>query len=1093
MKRILALSLCVAILITGLPIFCSVTALAEQGQAEYMPSIPQDAVEFQGHYYKYFADKMEWSDAENYCEDLGGHLVTISNEAENLFVNSLNEENKFWTEATMAEKGVWIGAAEVQEGVWQWVTGKPFEYSNFYPGEPNNEWNVEDCLEMYPDGSWNDLSSNWILPFICEWDVDTTDIPSPTGASVSITEDEYLVWQNMVTEISARVTNESSTAITWSSSDSSVISFGEAELRVVLSDNKDEDETASYWISGIKMTALKAGTAIITAKTASGAISRRRVTVMEYKDGVSLDTHQYILKLGDTIPFFATVSHCGNSVVNFTWRTSNKSVVSFEDDVDTLSVTVLKPGIRKPSVNLIAKAEGTATITCTLWNGESVSKEVTVSSDNTNTLVSNYYNTPVTTPDAKSTLQQDAEDWYKKCNNYLTKLKETVDEKRSPDSNEKGEKLKDFVNLMKAADEEKNGTYINFEFNIEDIFSSNTFPNNWKNYAYDALANYIFSRCKSINLQSAGLNESKIISELNSTLKTGSFDKTYGDVVVTIKGLSFGSFFCEMTCYNKNDSGKKYKFPVCSTYDSAKEALYNFYNEVQSVKEDALNEVYNAIFKDISKIALSTFTDSYLNSHFPAEVTSALSKKGLGNLRNVLSHFYDYNSKVYSKINTAEAITDAMVDEVKENLKNVSSLPSVSGLGTQKSALVTAEQTIKDHLNNYNNGTITSPTPWYEKAYNCIKKIFINCPVSVSVLDQNGTQIGYVSDDDIWFDEDIYIEYNSGSKIIYCPPDLDISLTATGTDAGKLCCSVENYQDGVPVGRSNYYDIYLSKGLVIDFINNDLSESGVDLEVNGVKKDPNEYISAYEDACVEIETANLSLPIGHVYGGGYYTRGDGVVVAAEPSPGYKFCGWYNKKGQIVSFDSVYEFTARNDEKLYALFSEKHEYNIYLEFSGASLILQNNPKVNFAVKKDLLDSIGYENPYAVFFVGENEITVSEYTTNDKYFVFSLDEVPSDILNSEISATLYASRGSAVSYGSSITSTALDFGTQGRDLNEDGVIDILDLVRLENMLSGVSVPEESEDTFDLDFTGTFDVLDLVYLRKMLLVLLKHFSSP
>ena len=138
-----------------------------------------------------------------------------------------------------------------------------------------------------------------------------------------------------------------------------------------------------------------------------------------------------------------------------------------------------------------------------------------------------------------------------------------------------------------------------------------------------------------------------------------------------------------------------------------------------------------------------------------------------------------------------------------------------------------------------------------------------------------------------------------------------------------------------------------------------------------------------------------------------------------------------------------------------------------------------------VEKDLTLVSGYENPYVVFVVDGNEITVSEYTTNDKYYIFTLNDINKDQLNSEVTAALYATYKDTLISGDSMTATVFAFGTLGCDVNGDGSVDIKDLVRLKKLMSGVPLSEESETIPDLDFNGALDALDPKYLVKMLLI--------
>lgn len=134
------------------------------------------------HKYKLFDESMEWEKAKEYCEGLGGHLVTITSETEQEFVTAIAEKSK--------KKNIWLGA-EMVSGEFFWITGEKFAYKNWNDGEPNNVNNNQNTIMMYTysginsdgysitPGVWNDESKqgrNWPgytvndTGFICEWD-----------------------------------------------------------------------------------------------------------------------------------------------------------------------------------------------------------------------------------------------------------------------------------------------------------------------------------------------------------------------------------------------------------------------------------------------------------------------------------------------------------------------------------------------------------------------------------------------------------------------------------------------------------------------------------------------------------------------------------------------------------------------------------------------------------------------------------------------------------------------------------------------------------------------------------------------------------
>ena len=96
------------------------------------PDYLLDAEEFNGHYYKIVDTPMRWKDAQENCEKMNGHLVTIASEDEQNFVADLvaREGSKY---------NYWLGGTDAaKEGVWEWVTGEPWSYSNWRKYQPNN-------------------------------------------------------------------------------------------------------------------------------------------------------------------------------------------------------------------------------------------------------------------------------------------------------------------------------------------------------------------------------------------------------------------------------------------------------------------------------------------------------------------------------------------------------------------------------------------------------------------------------------------------------------------------------------------------------------------------------------------------------------------------------------------------------------------------------------------------------------------------------------------------------------------------------------------------------------------------------------------
>jgi gliding motility-associated-like protein len=89
--------------------------------------------------------------AESFAQTLGGHIVSIQSATENAcLANELNNHGYSGV--------IWIGYTDVvTEGTFLWLDGSPFGYTNWNTGEPNNAGGNENCTQMYPNGTWNDL------------------------------------------------------------------------------------------------------------------------------------------------------------------------------------------------------------------------------------------------------------------------------------------------------------------------------------------------------------------------------------------------------------------------------------------------------------------------------------------------------------------------------------------------------------------------------------------------------------------------------------------------------------------------------------------------------------------------------------------------------------------------------------------------------------------------------------------------------------------------------------------------------------------------------------------------------------------------
>lgn len=130
--------------------------------------IPNEAKVFMRHHYLFVAGRLTWHEAKKACEEMGGHLVTITSKDENDFVNNLG---------TSEYRLTWVGLTDEGRAFrdWQWVTGDGVQFSNWVPGRPDNGFGNEHYVFVYQGkggGAWDDTTVSYpnITGCVCEWD-----------------------------------------------------------------------------------------------------------------------------------------------------------------------------------------------------------------------------------------------------------------------------------------------------------------------------------------------------------------------------------------------------------------------------------------------------------------------------------------------------------------------------------------------------------------------------------------------------------------------------------------------------------------------------------------------------------------------------------------------------------------------------------------------------------------------------------------------------------------------------------------------------------------------------------------------------------
>jgi hypothetical protein len=115
------------------------------------------------HYYALVNVSINWADARDAAasrqyEGLQGHLATVTSANENLWLT-----NTFTGDELHLH---WIGGSQPPDstepdGGWTWITGEPWDFSNWWtPGEPNNLNGTEDSI-LFDHGVLPEVGKAW--------------------------------------------------------------------------------------------------------------------------------------------------------------------------------------------------------------------------------------------------------------------------------------------------------------------------------------------------------------------------------------------------------------------------------------------------------------------------------------------------------------------------------------------------------------------------------------------------------------------------------------------------------------------------------------------------------------------------------------------------------------------------------------------------------------------------------------------------------------------------------------------------------------------------------------------------------------------
>ncbi len=285
---------------------------------------------YNGHTYKVIDDKMTWEEAKVACEDMGGHLVTITSAEEQEVIESLMEENYL--------VGYFIGGY-MENNSLHWITGEKVSYTNWYPGEPSVT-DGETICELYTSylvghiGStsdayrWNNINNDAEgRGYICE-------IEPVSVSSITLSDTNIELEVNKTKTLTATLMPQDGLfpAVVWSSANTNVAT-----------------------VSNGVVTAVGSGTTTITAEC-GGKKATCTVKVVKPYGSIKFDETSKELFIKESTKL--NVSYLPADAVgskDLIWSSSNNKVAVVDDN-----------GV------ITALSAGNATITAKLANNQSI-------------------------------------------------------------------------------------------------------------------------------------------------------------------------------------------------------------------------------------------------------------------------------------------------------------------------------------------------------------------------------------------------------------------------------------------------------------------------------------------------------------------------------------------------------------------------------------------------------------------------------------------------------------------------------------------------------------------------------------------------
>lgn len=605
-------------------------------------------------------------------------------------------------------------------------------------------------------------------------------------------------------------------------------------------------------------------------------------------------------------------------------------------------------------------------------------------------------------------LRNAANKWIQACNDYIALLAEKC-EKNAKEA-DKNTELQAVIEkkAKELMEQDTENSWLGLPVNL---------PKDAELYCYEALYEAIIAGGKRENIDFGSVKTglfgtistgTKIVKTITKSINNISFEKKYGKYKITISATGFnGAYMGSISVRNLQGYGAYYGM-LASPQNAALEVVADYITALRDLEINAICSVFTAAASDLKIKSINDLTKNWIKRNLKKNI-KIFQDKGFGQVDEFLGNcvqYYQYVSKLNKNTDISEFVNNVKTTyDYADKLSNSGYTASDIILNKAMTIVKNAESELKNRALDYLYGTGYDFDKDDKGFANFVKSIF-KCPVSISVYNSNNELIGYVGEDDIWYDDTIIIMQEGDVKTIYSNQDDEIYFDIKGTDYGTLNCVFEEYDDNMPVGRTNFYDIplYEEKNLscTISGENNPTAIDSLTIQSDNEEIYANEYISSTENAATELNVTANNSDYGTILGAGTYVRGDQAVLTAIPNDDCAFIGWFNGE-EILSLSTVYEFTIKEDINITARFV-KAEYTlenvffdtlgVYADYIDDITACKNDDSFTITITTKDSSNISLDNSQTYIAVYDDEgaltqINVFDVAREENKYVFTVD--------------------------------------------------------------------------------------------------------